>query len=326
MNNIIDNKKICHYCNTGEGSSGSPILSLKTLKIIGIHYGGDKNIKFNYGTFIKYAIDEFNKYNNNQNEINLMCKTNEEGIKNISGKKFVNNTELIINRNKNYLISEYKIKKVENKIKNKRNTNSKNMSYESKSLKNLEELKYIDTKDINNLNGTISECSSKSNINAINQKKVKKLNYTKTKTKLKNFYYGPIDIKNIVIGNSSNQIIEKITEILIKTRVKYWKLNELKFYCNKNGKIFVIEIFNLSNKIIINDDKDKKEENDFSEFDIENSEEEKKNKNDNNRNNKLNKLFYVTILSKDGSKGEVPKTINKIIIKNFNEFLKEMKG
>ena len=326
MNNIIDNKKICHYCNTGEGSSGSPILSLKTLKIIGIHYGGDKNIKFNYGTFIKYAIDKFNKYNNNQNEINLMCKTNEEGIKNISGKKFVNNTELIINRNKNYLISEYKIKKVENKIKNKRNTNSKNMSYESKSLKNLEELKYIDKKDINNLNGTISECSSKSNINAINQKKVKKLNYTKTKTKLKNFYYGPIDIINIVIGNSSNQIIEKITEILIKTRVKYWKLNELKFYCNKNGKIFAIEIFNLSNKIVINDDKDKKEENDFSEFDIENSEEEKKNKNDNNRNNKLNKLFYVTILSKDGSKGEVPKTINKIIIKNFNEFLKEMKG
>ena len=61
MNNIIDNKKICHYCNTGEGSSGSPILSLKTLKVIGIHYGSSQNCGLNYGTFIKYGIDEFKK-------------------------------------------------------------------------------------------------------------------------------------------------------------------------------------------------------------------------------------------------------------------------
>ena len=328
MNKIIDNKKIYHYCNTGEGSSGSPILSLKTFKIIGIHYGGDKNIKFNYGTFIKYAIDEFNKYNNYQNEINLICKTNEEGIENISGKKFVNNkennTKLIINRNKSYLISEYKVRKVEKKIKNKKKANSKDMSYESKTLKNLEELKYLDTKDINNLNGMLSECSSISDINVINQEKVKRLNDTKTKTKLKNFYYGPIDIRNIVIGSSSTQIIEKIAEILIKERVKYWKFNELKFYCNKNGKIFVIEIFNLSNKIVINDDKDKKEENNFSEFNIENSEKEKKdkNRNDNNKNNKLNELFYVKILSKNEDK-EVVEIISKIIIKNFNELLKK---
>ena len=38
INDIID-EKINHYCNTEEGSSGSPILSLKSFKIIGIHYG-----------------------------------------------------------------------------------------------------------------------------------------------------------------------------------------------------------------------------------------------------------------------------------------------
>ena len=36
INDIIDDK-IIHFCNTKEGSSGSPILSLETNKIIGVH-------------------------------------------------------------------------------------------------------------------------------------------------------------------------------------------------------------------------------------------------------------------------------------------------
>ena len=62
INGIIEGKKINHYCNTEEGSSGSPILSLNNYKIIGVHYGGSnkKNIKLNYGTYIKYIINEFN--------------------------------------------------------------------------------------------------------------------------------------------------------------------------------------------------------------------------------------------------------------------------
>ena len=56
INNIID-EKIRHHCNTEEGSSGSPILSLKSFKIIGIHHAGSNNsFKLNYATFIKYAI------------------------------------------------------------------------------------------------------------------------------------------------------------------------------------------------------------------------------------------------------------------------------
>ena len=65
INDIID-EKINHYCNTEEGSSGSPILSLKSFKIIGIHKGCSKNNKkLNIGIFIKYAINEFN---NNYNK------------------------------------------------------------------------------------------------------------------------------------------------------------------------------------------------------------------------------------------------------------------
>ena len=64
-------KTIIHYCNTENGASGSPILSLKSNKVIGVHYGGLKE-KYNYGTYIKYAINEFNKkYENLKNEIDL---------------------------------------------------------------------------------------------------------------------------------------------------------------------------------------------------------------------------------------------------------------
>ena len=48
LKNIIDNK-IFHFCNTEEGSSGGPILSLETFKVIGIHFGysNKNNIKIN---------------------------------------------------------------------------------------------------------------------------------------------------------------------------------------------------------------------------------------------------------------------------------------
>ena len=123
INNILDTKIISHYCRTEEGSSGSPILSFKSFKVIEIHYGSLSNLKINNGTFIKYAIDLFIEYNNknkNENEININ-EADGEGLENIFGAIFVknnkNNIELIINGNKNYLIKKYKLKKGENKIK-----------------------------------------------------------------------------------------------------------------------------------------------------------------------------------------------------------------
>ena len=67
-NKIIDSK-IIHYCSTEGGSSGSPILLLDSFKVIGVHKGAQKDTKFNfnYGIFIKAAI---NKFKNNNNDIN----------------------------------------------------------------------------------------------------------------------------------------------------------------------------------------------------------------------------------------------------------------
>ena len=107
INDLIDNKKI---------KFGSPILSLKTFKVIGIHYG-------NSHKFIKYAIEEFNKLYCSiyKNEINLIYKTNEDREENIFGDDFVknnkNNIDLIVHGNKNDLIIRYKLKKGENNIK-----------------------------------------------------------------------------------------------------------------------------------------------------------------------------------------------------------------
>jgi len=62
--NKIEDENIYHLCSTEGGSSGSPIISLDSLKLVGIHGGYCKKNKCNIGLFIKYAIDEFNKIEN----------------------------------------------------------------------------------------------------------------------------------------------------------------------------------------------------------------------------------------------------------------------
>ena len=48
-----------HYCSTDKGSSGSPILNIKTNKLIGIHKGAHNNYNFNKGTLLIYPFKEF---------------------------------------------------------------------------------------------------------------------------------------------------------------------------------------------------------------------------------------------------------------------------
>ncbi len=145
-NDIID-KKINHFCNIEEGSSGSPILSLETYKIIGIHYGG--NNKMNFGTYIKYAIEKLRK---SKFEINLIYNKKDAKGNNIFGENFVennkNNIDLIINGKKTKLIKKYKLLDGDNNItiviKNKI-TNLEYMFYDCKSLKNIDELEILNT-------------------------------------------------------------------------------------------------------------------------------------------------------------------------------------
>ena len=83
----IDEYDIKHLCNTVNGSSGWPILSCATNKVIGIH---KKFVKkgFNAGTFLKFPLNELN-----QNYIKVKEKESKikdiKNINNLDTKKIV---------------------------------------------------------------------------------------------------------------------------------------------------------------------------------------------------------------------------------------------
>ena len=61
----LDNYDIKHLCHTEPGSSGGPILSRMTNKVIGIHKGsiGKGKCDYNTGTFLKYPLNEVKNQN-----------------------------------------------------------------------------------------------------------------------------------------------------------------------------------------------------------------------------------------------------------------------
>ena len=66
---------IKHTCSTAEGSSGSPIINLNNLKVLGVHKGSLVSQNFNVGTFIKGPIEKFNEVHKTSIEINQRPST-----------------------------------------------------------------------------------------------------------------------------------------------------------------------------------------------------------------------------------------------------------
>jgi len=92
-----NNYEMNHLCNTENCSSGSPILSLSSNQIIGIHRGCIRKkdgTTTNYGTFLKFPLNELNQ--NKINKINSIIENNNDNVKNNNEK-----TDLII-KEKNY--------------------------------------------------------------------------------------------------------------------------------------------------------------------------------------------------------------------------------
>ena len=114
ISRMLDDQ-IYHTCNTDYGSSGSPILSLNSCKVIGIHCGFStetnvetrKHDNINIGTSIKKCIAEFKEkyfvYIHKNSENNFSLKKNNT---------FSDCGQLIINEDKNEV---NKIKKNKNK-------------------------------------------------------------------------------------------------------------------------------------------------------------------------------------------------------------------
>ena len=105
---------IKHLCNTEPGSSGGPILSRLTNKIIGIHKGctNKKNIRYNIGTFLKFPLNDLN---GKTNEIKIQIKVDKCNInKDIyfldnDRKEHLSNDLVYLNKNNTILfINSYK--------------------------------------------------------------------------------------------------------------------------------------------------------------------------------------------------------------------------
>ena len=77
ISQIQDKKNICYTCCTDNGSPGSPILSLKTYKVIGIHYG-NSHFEFNKGSLIKLAINKYFETNRLNESVDIIQESEEE--------------------------------------------------------------------------------------------------------------------------------------------------------------------------------------------------------------------------------------------------------
>ena len=82
---------ILHFMTTYPGSSGSPILSLKTFKVIGIHKGAPVVGNFNVGLLINNILNKFSNYNNNNNNNNYNKDFTYYKSWNIVENNYINN-------------------------------------------------------------------------------------------------------------------------------------------------------------------------------------------------------------------------------------------
>ena len=127
----INEERIFHFCNTGEYSSGAPILNLSKNKVIGIHVGATS--KYNIGTLLKYSINEFINLHKDYIISNGVCSENNINKININN---INTSGKVFDKPKKNLEEEIKqekekIKKLEEKINQlndllKKNDNNRN--------------------------------------------------------------------------------------------------------------------------------------------------------------------------------------------------------
>jgi hypothetical protein len=77
----IDKYQITHTANTKPGSSGSPILLVNTIKVVGIHQGGDEIKSENYGYCIGPIFNFFRYFTDNKKIMNKNMYNQFEIIK-----------------------------------------------------------------------------------------------------------------------------------------------------------------------------------------------------------------------------------------------------
>ena len=106
-----DCKFLSHFCETKDGSSGSPIINLESNKVIAVHIGASDKYNYNIGTFLKHPINEyFNLYNEDKNIAynNKEEKKNEIKITLKIGKTDINKKIYFLDNTSQYLEKNHK--------------------------------------------------------------------------------------------------------------------------------------------------------------------------------------------------------------------------
>ena len=188
---------IFHTCSTDDGSSGSPILLLDSLKVIGIHKAKSKNFYFNKGIFIKYAIDKFFK------SFPKKFDTKKEKNKKINiGRncpQFINYQQNNSSKNKNKTLYIENSQSKNNQIL-KTVYKNKNLNVQKNIKKNLLQIKS---------SGNLLSSKMLNNNNNINNKNIYNNNLNKEKNKINNNTITPKPSKNknnLSLNNNLNKI------------------------------------------------------------------------------------------------------------------------
>jgi len=146
-----EEQRIDHVCSSDRDSGGSPIMNLSNSRVIGIHYGFQKNFNINLGTFLQKPIMEFSdKFKDYINSKKIMSKTYsigndlnipKNGIKNFDfkNKNKINENDIELEIEKNRILKE-KINQFENLSNNTANANEL-LKAVLKKDKEIEELK-----------------------------------------------------------------------------------------------------------------------------------------------------------------------------------------
>jgi len=174
IEDIINNYEFRHNINTEYGSSGSPIILLNTLKVIGIHKKGDKYEPVNYGLFIG-EIFKNNILNNKENNNNYIIDNYIIGEIYISeentGKeiRIINSYEEQSRKYEDSIKEEYRNEKEIEECTIEINDIKYSFSYFHKFEKlGKYKIKYIFKNLITNCIYMFSNCSSITNLNLSN--------------------------------------------------------------------------------------------------------------------------------------------------------------
>ena len=146
-----DDQRIDHACSSDRDSGGSPIMNLSNNRVIGMHYGYQKNTNINLGTFLKKPIMEFSdKFKDYINSKKIMAKLYSIGtylnipkneLKNFDfeNQNKISKNEFESEIEKNRILKE-KINQFENLLNNTANSNELLKAFLKKD-KEIDELK-----------------------------------------------------------------------------------------------------------------------------------------------------------------------------------------